>query len=256
MHNSEETEDLISRHLQEWISATQNSPINKNVEGFLRIASSALDVMADTRVASFIYDYESGKYSYFNDYFPILMCCDRQHISEVGIRVMQERVHPEDFIKCLNITRNSLAEFANMKEMERDSTQLRLFYRLRKVSGEYTWVMQSNRQVRWDPEMPTLDLAYLIELFQESHPLKVMGILQTDSRQLELYPDNDTELLSKLSYREIEVLRLIGMGLSSKEIAEKLVLSENTIKSHRRNVLRKLEVKNMIQAVGMLEKLF
>jgi DNA-binding NarL/FixJ family response regulator len=46
------------------------------------------------------------------------------------------------------------------------------------------------------------------------------------------------------------------MGLSSKDIAEKLVLSENTIKSHRRNVLRKLEVKNMIQAVGMLEKLF
>jgi predicted N-acyltransferase len=108
MSQLEETEEKISNHLEEWLQATQRSPINKSVGGFLRSAAPALNILAKTRVAAFIYDYENGGYSYFNDYFPILLNSTRKHIEKVGIRVMQERVHPEDFIKCLNLTRRTL----------------------------------------------------------------------------------------------------------------------------------------------------
>jgi DNA-binding CsgD family transcriptional regulator len=56
--------------------------------------------------------------------------------------------------------------------------------------------------------------------------------------------------------REMEVLRLVATGFSTKELANKLVVSENTIKTHRRNLIRKLGVRNIAQAIGMLEKLF
>jgi len=63
-----------------------------------------------------------------------------------------------------------------------------------------------------------------------------------------------------LSERVLEVLQLIAEGLSRQEIAEKLIVSLNTIKTHTRNIYGKLGVNNRMQAVrkaqglGLLEK--
>lgn len=52
----------------------------------------------------------------------------------------------------------------------------------------------------------------------------------------------------QLSAREEEVLRCLAAGQSNREIAERLVISENTVKKHLRNVLDKLHVQNRVQA--------
>jgi NarL family two-component system response regulator LiaR len=53
---------------------------------------------------------------------------------------------------------------------------------------------------------------------------------------------------TELSERELEVLRLIAAGLSNAEMAEKLVLSEKTIKGHVSNILSKLHLVDRTQA--------
>ena len=55
--------------------------------------------------------------------------------------------------------------------------------------------------------------------------------------------------VEKLSARELEVLRLIAVGLSNREIAEQLYLSPGTIKTHVHNICGKLGVSNRTQAV-------
>lgn len=52
-----------------------------------------------------------------------------------------------------------------------------------------------------------------------------------------------------LSPRELEVLELIAQGLSNQEIADKLFVSLNTVKSHSSNLFIKLDVKRRTQAV-------
>lgn len=245
----------VEKQLKKWLNSTQSIPINRSVSGFIVQAGHSLDLLADARIAAFIYNFTEGNYYYFNDYFVHLMNSNRDYIKSSGIRIMQERVHPEDFLKCLNITQQALREFELMKEAERDSTQFRFFFRLRLPSGEYAWVMQSNRHLKWDPALPSLDLAYIIELFDQAHPFKVMGVLQTSRRSLEIFPSGEVELLIQLTPREMEILRLIAGGLTSKEISDKLVISGNTVKSHRKNILQKLKVKNMMQAVNMLDML-
>ena len=60
----------------------------------------------------------------------------------------------------------------------------------------------------------------------------------------QVFVDDDTPDISKLSEREIDVLKHIKDGLSSKEIAVKLFLSARTVEVHRSNILKKLNLKN------------
>ncbi len=65
-----------------------------------------------------------------------------------------------------------------------------------------------------------------------------------DNLALETFFDDPNANISKLTEREIDILKLISDGLSSKEISEKLFLSVRTIEVHRYHILKKLQQKN------------
>jgi DNA-binding NarL/FixJ family response regulator len=62
-------------------------------------------------------------------------------------------------------------------------------------------------------------------------------------------PPGGGSLLDRLTDRERDVLRLVAQGLSNSEIAETLVLSLSTVKTHVNRIFAKLHLENRVQAV-------
>ncbi len=72
----------------------------------------------------------------------------------------------------------------------------------------------------------------------------ITATLLSSDNSVEKTVSHNSEL-SNLTSREIEILKLIAMGFSNKEIGEKLFISHRTVDTHRTNLMKKLDVSNI-----------
>ncbi|MFN8282142.1 MAG: response regulator transcription factor [Chitinophagales bacterium] len=81
------------------------------------------------------------------------------------------------------------------------------------------------------------DKSYLDTETQEKLISSMSNTEEEDTR-------NYDELAAQITQRELEILQLIALGLTSQDIATKLFISKNTVETHRKNMLAKLNVNN------------
>ena len=85
-----------------------------------------------------------------------------------------------------------------------------------------------------------------LEMARARSVLKLLGTMQQTSQAQASTPDSN----SRLTRREIEVMRLVAEGLSNQSIAERLFVSDHTIHRHLANILDKLNVSTRAAAVA------
>lgn len=66
--------------------------------------------------------------------------------------------------------------------------------------------------------------------------------------------DSQPTLIHELTEREKEILALIALGLSNKEIGDKLFISHRTVDTHRTNLMKKLDVHNIAGLIRIAMK--
>ena len=101
-----------------------------------------------------------------------------------------------------------------------------------------------------------LEAAEFFEALEAIHrvegvvPTRLAGNLLKEFRQQATRVAADAEEVNSLSAREHDVLDQVSQGLTNKEVAEQLFISENTVKYHMKNILDKLHLRNRAQVIA------
>jgi DNA-binding NarL/FixJ family response regulator len=85
--------------------------------------------------------------------------------------------------------------------------------------------------------------------FYVLHRIPAGALLTDDEREFEIARGGPQDLIEPLSVRELDVLRLMVRGMSNKQIAVELIITEHTVKFHIRAILAKLGAANRTEAV-------
>ncbi len=98
-----------------------------------------------------------------------------------------------------------------------------------------------------------LGLFFLYEMLRDLQSLCRYRLINSKTGELFHFPKENPE--TNLSFREQEILQLLAKGFISKQIADQLFISVNTVNTHRQRIIGKLEVSNTAEAVQHASKL-
>lgn len=94
-------------------------------------------------------------------------------------------------------------------------------------------------------DIPYLCLIYILQC--------ILGIIYCSREERKVVKEEKNDLKC-LTSREKEIAEYICMGLSNKEIGEKLFISANTVKNHVYNIYKKVNVKNKVELINLINK--
>lgn len=107
-----------------------------------------------------------------------------------------------------------------------------------------------SEQQTLDSALATAPSAYVLKPFTERQLLVAVKMALVKSGKA-----GSPENLLKPSVRELEIIQYLAKGLNSKGIADRLFISEHTVRTHRRNLLRKFEIGNTSELTALAIKL-
>lgn len=169
--------------------------------------------------------------------------CDR--LSTIWEEDLFRLIHPDDLAgKHLQ----ELCFFHFIKRQpKRKRTEYYLTSRLRMLNKSNNFIPALHRMFYIpNPSNNALWLALcLYSPLPLDMPAQCLIINSVNGQMRELTRQDKTKILS---VREKQVLSLINKGLTSKDIAEMLCISRNTVNRHRQEILSKLQAKNSIEA--------
>lgn len=160
-------------------------------------------------------------------------------------------VHPEDR-EAYNRLIHKVEEYT--KSMSASEMQLYRFvmqYRVRRGNGSY-FHLHDEKMFYLNSRGVLESLSLFRDLSTEKPfsrvQLELFKVYELGYRKISTYVPSLNEQV--LTSREMEIVDLIREGLSSKEIADRLYISVNTVRNHRSNLFRKTNARNMVDLLN------
>jgi len=180
-------------------------------------------------------------------------------IKSKGMRYFWSRMHLDDIEHWLQAL-NDLMVFT-LNEISKEDRKRMSYtwnYRFKNDKGDYVNIIQNTTPLEFDlDEKPIIGLAHYTVL-DSKIPLQVSAtakLLNEHNEYETKYFNNFSQrmLNDGISNRERDIIRLLVLNKNSKEIAQKLNISPNTVDTHRRNILKKLNLSSTGELIGMIK---
>lgn len=221
------------------------SLMTKHIEFF-----NNLDAISNSAIS--IFDLNKRRHTYFSRKYSQLYGWNTEPEIEEGISYKNNYYHPDDIKGQLEAGIYFLKMALELPIRERKDFKLLMEYRLKNTEDIYVRVIEQQMLLENDRNgniwlaMGIMDLSPDHDL---DGPFQCRAI-NTRTGDLFHFPPEVLRTSSDLSKREIEILKLIGQGLISKQIADKLYISVNTVNTHRQHIIEKLGVNNTAEALN------
>ncbi len=200
----------------------------------------------------FAVDVYKGVYDYASEGFADLFCIDTEmlrNISEHG-DLLEELIHPDDREQITDLQIRHAKFIYSLPPQERNDYRTIYQMRMRGAGGRYINVTSRQQVIETDRSGKAWIVMGIMELAPDQTPADRVKCSVLNLRTGQFFNPYASSHEYALTDRELEILSLIGSGLLSKEIAERLGISKHTIDNHRKNILTKLEADNAIEAVN------
>jgi len=207
-----------------------------------------------TEQVCFLLDYRTMKYLYVSENVTGVSGYSIDRIYTEGIDYLGQHYHPDDVDKLPFIFKTLTDRLSRLTPDKILKCRLSYDYRVRYADGKYRRLLQDNIPLVLDDKK---NVVYGIIIMTDISLHKTIDSINYKIVSY-LTPERPVTLLegtvgadpgNKLSGREKEVVRLTAEGFSQKEIADRLSISIQTVKTHRKNLIRRLNVKNSAELV-------
>jgi hypothetical protein len=161
--------------------------------------------------------------------------------SELNPGHFVEVTHPDDLSRLGLLRAQTFVVEKEVLETDKGSALVSFTIRLRNPAGEYH---NHLCQAYFFYSPGPYKAVYLLQVISKVdwYKMKKQDYHHYKGKDFSLFKYPDEHLLKispGLSEREMEIIKLIGSGLSSKQIADKIFLSVHTVNTHRSNILEK-----------------
>lgn len=159
-------------------------------------------------------------------------------------------IHPDDTDMMSRLIKATLM-FASENDVSNDVAFF-VTYRIRKKDGSYVKVMRQSTTYDLDNEGKIIsNFSFLSDISFMNSSNKVEWNFEAPGLDKEKFKKYVTkEYKGFFSDRELEIIKYISKGLSSKEIGAECNLSKHTVDTHRRNILNKAHCKNTVELLN------
>lgn len=214
----------------------------ESITGFAELSRSCI----------FTVDTFKRRYDYASDCFAELFGYDISKIRTIREQgdLLEERIHPDDRSQLLEYQIEHGKFIYSLPPDERNNYRQIFQMRVLNAAGRYVNVTSRHQVLREDLSGKAWIILGIMEISpDQSYTAKVKrSVINRVTGEIiinEVKPEG-----RQLSSREKEILMLIREGLLSKEIAAQLNLSIYTVNNHRKNILVKLDVDNIMEAIN------
>jgi len=202
-----------------------------------------------------VFDCYTKKFVFVSDNIPQSYGIDSKRLFINGHEPVLEIMHPGDIHYGLLVRKKIYSLLSSFSAEEKMKHKMVHEMRVKNVSGEYIRIIEQEQAIELDNSGNIWLMLSVIDVDASHESETTKSHLYNFETGEQIFIDLSDTLEEPLTNRELNVLQLMKQGLLSKEIANSLNVSINTINTHRQNILLKLKANNSIEAVNIAQKL-
>lgn len=206
----------------------------------------------------FTVDVFKGRYDFASESFAHLLGYNLLGLREIQKQgdLLEERFHPNDREQLIEMQIQHSQFIYSLPPENRNDYSQTFQFRILNRKHEYINVTSRQQVLQQDRNGKAWIVMGIMDISPDQTPTEKVkrSILNIRTGEI-VYPCAQLLPGMQLTSREKEIMSLICQGLLSKEIADLLKISIFTVHNHRKNILSKLHVDNVIEAINRAKSL-